>query len=322
MTESVSLVPVKANEVSVGNPLPWPVYDWHGNLLLAAGVVVASQGQLDDLLDSGFIQDESWDLNPQEDTVAVAGSKKDSASVALRAEEITSKQVPKETPKETAKDMPKDVIANMDDVRWYVGETLYLQLHDNSNVRYTVKLIGFVKHKTVFVTAPVVDGKFALVRDGQTFIVRAFSGKKAFAFTAAAIKSVHTPHPYLHLSYPKQIRCTIVRQSARAQVKLIAAVSLEEPNRTAAATIIDLSMGGCSGNMKEPVGKKGEKGRIKFKVNAAQQDTFLSLSMILRSVLKSENGDGFRHGFEFVDMSTNDKLVLSAFVHQSLVESD
>ena len=133
---------------------------------------------------------------------------------------------------------------------------------------------------------------------GQTYVVRAFSGKKAYAFTAIAVKSVHTPHPYLHLSYPKEIRCAVVRQGARAEVKIIASVSLGEPERTGAAELCDLSIGGTSGIMKQALGKKGEIGRIKFKVNAADHDEYLNLKTVLRSVSPAESGDGFRHGFE------------------------
>jgi hypothetical protein len=46
----------------------------------------------------------------------------------------------------------------------------------------------------------------------------------------------------------------------------------------------------------------------------------LNLAIVLRSVLLSENGDGFKYGFEFVDVSAHEKMILSAFVHQTLVE--
>jgi c-di-GMP-binding flagellar brake protein YcgR len=216
----------------------------------------------------------------------------------------------------------KEVIVGLDDVRWYVGETLYLQQIDNPAIRYTVRLIGFVKNKTVFVTAPTVDGKLEFIRDGQTFVVRAFSGKKAYAFVSAAVKSVHTPHPYLHLSFPREVRCTVVRRGVRAQVKVIASVSLGNPERVGAAVLTDLSMGGTSGTIKQALGQKGDEGQIKFKVHAAGQDEFLNLKMVLRSVTPTENGDGYRHGFEFLDVSIHDRLILSAFVHQTLAEGE
>lgn len=303
----VSLVPVRITELAVGKPLQQPIYDWHGNLLLAAGYVIENQSQLDDLIDKGFIHDSAWDINP--------GVPKSPPT----------KVQPKKTAAEAApivESGSKETVVNMDDVRWYVGETLYLQQIDNPAVRYSVRLIGFVKNKTIFITAPSVDGRLEFVRDGQTFVVRAFSGKNAYAFVAAAVKSVHSPHPYLHLSYPRELRCTVVRRGVRAQVNLIASVSLGRPERTAAAVLNDLSMGGTSGTIKYALGTKGEEGQIKFKVNAAGQDEFLNLRSVLRSVAPLENGEGFKHGFEFMDLSLQDRLILSAYVHQSLVEGE
>ncbi len=309
MTEPVvSLVPVRAAELAVGKPLRRSVYDWHGNLLLASGCMIESQSQLDGLIDNGFVHDSAWDLAPSQ-------AKQNTATAPRKA------ATPTEPPTEESSGN-KEVAVGMDDIRWYVGETLYLQQIDNSAIRYTVRLIGFIKNKTVFVTVPTVDGKFEFVRDGQTFVVRAFSGKKAYAFAATAIKSVHSPHPYLQLSYPREVLCTVVRRGVRAQVKIIAAVSLSEPERTAAATLTDLSMGGTSGTIKQIIGNKGDCGQIKFKVSAAGHDEFLNLKTVLRSVAPSENGDGFKHGFEFLDVSIHDRLILSAFVHQTLAEGE
>jgi c-di-GMP-binding flagellar brake protein YcgR len=307
----VSLIPVRGAELAVGKPLPQAIYDWHGNLLLAAGCVIESRSQLEGLIDNGFIQDSTWDLAPKPTRdFLLAGTSRRSTSSAEQANE---------PPEANAN---KEVVVGMDDVRWYVGETLYLQLIDNPAVRYTVRLIGFVKNKTVLVTAPSIDGKLEFVRDGQTFIVRAFAGKKAYAFVTSAVKSVHSPHPYLHLVFPKEVRCTVVRRGVRAQVKIIASVTLDNPERVGAAVLTDLSMGGASGTLKQTLGQKGEHGQIKFKVHAAEQDEYLNLKMVLRSVAPSENGDGYKHGFEFLDVSIHDRLILSAFVHQILAERE
>jgi c-di-GMP-binding flagellar brake protein YcgR len=311
MAEPVSLIPVRPSELVIGKPLKFPVYDWHGKLLLDRGAVIESKTQLDGLINNGFIHDKSWDIELTQSRLA---SPVIARSANLRAQNSSAS--------DDDNSSNKEVITDMDDVRWHVGEQLYLQLPDNPSVRYIVKLIGFVKNKTVLITPPSVDGKLEFIRDGQTFIVRAFSGKKAYAFTAAAVKSVHSPHPYLHLSYPKQVRCTVVRQGARAEVNIIASVSLGVPERMGAATLSDMSIGGASGMMKELLGKKGDKGRIKFKVFTVDHDEYLNVNAILRSVSAAEQGDGFKCGFEFVDLTPHEKVVLSAFVNQTLMETN
>jgi c-di-GMP-binding flagellar brake protein YcgR len=308
----VSLVPVRITELAVGKPLPKAIYDWHGNLLLAEGCVIESRSQLEGLIGNGFIEDSAWDLSPKPAREPLL------SSASLRRNSVVSESVPQQS--ET--NANKEIIVGMDDVRWYVGETLYLQQIDNPSIRYTVRLIGFVKNKTVMVTAPAVDGKLEFVREGQTFIVRAFVGKKAYAFVTSAVKSVHSPHPYLHLVFPKEVRCTVVRRGVRAQVNIIASVRLENPERVGAAVLSDLSMGGASGNLKQVLGQKGEEGSIKFKVHAAGQDEILNLKMALRSVAPADGGEGYKHGFEFLDVSIHERLILSAFVHQTLAEGE
>ncbi|WP_170133406.1 flagellar brake protein [Undibacterium pigrum] len=301
-------MPIKHAEISVGQAVPWAIYDEQGHLLMASGVKVESQHQLEGLLEHGYCNpDAMWDTIPSKMTPISKPVSSQSAS-------------PGSSP--SAQDAHKDVLMELDSVRWNVGETLYLQVHDHTAVRYTVKLIGFVKNMSIMVTAPTMDGKAVIIRDGQTFIVRAFPGKKAYAFTASAIKSVYSPHPYLHISYPKQVRCTTIRQGSRATVKIIASLTIGDPEQTAAATIGDLSMGGASGVIKKAVGKKGDVGVIKFKVSAAGNDEYLSLNVILRSQAPTENGLEYRHGFEFIDVTAQSKLILSAFVHQTLAEMD
>ncbi|MFZ6721012.1 flagellar brake protein [Undibacterium sp. Ji49W] len=309
MGSTIGLMPIKHAEISVGETVPWPVYDEQGHLLMASGVRVETQNQLNSLLEHGYCNpDAMWDTIPSKLTPV-------SRPVSAQSSPAASTPAP-------AQESNKDTLMELDSVRWNVGETLYLQVHDNVATRYTVKLIGFVKNMSILVTAPTIDGRSVIVRDGQTFIVRAFPGKRAYAFSASAIKSVYTPHAYLHITYPKQVRCSTIRQGSRASVKIIASVTIGDPEQTAAATLGDLSMGGASGVIKKALGKKGDVGIIKFKVSAAGNDEYLTLNFILRSQAPTENGLEFRHGFEFVDVSAQSKLILSAFVHQTLAEMD
>ncbi|MDO8653819.1 MAG: flagellar brake protein [Undibacterium sp.] len=305
MTELDALIPIKKNEINVGKAVPKSIFDAWGNLLLVSGTVIKDQQQFENLIENGYYSDRALDYSDAKSLPTVAA-----ATITASAAKPTPEQN-----KET-------IMLDLDSVHWFVGETFYLQVHDNASIRYTVKLIGFVKNKSILVSAPMVDGKVALIRDGQTFIVRTFPGKKAYAFTASALKSVFSPHPYLHLTYPKVVRCTTIRQGSRATVKIIASVTVGIPEQTAAATLNDLSMGGASGIIKRPLGQKNDTGVIKFKVNAAGSDEFLTLSIILRSIAPTENADEYRHGFEFVDVPTQSKLILSAFVHQTLADVD
>jgi len=298
MADRTALIPLSKTEFAVGKTTQRSIYDRHGKLLLTSGATIETLHQLNNLFEQGYVQKSEWD--------EVAAKPKAAPPVQKPAQVI-------EAP-------PKDVISQMDDVRWYVGETLHMQALNESDTRFVVKLIGYIKGKSVLVTAPVIDGKYVLIRDGQVFVLRAFQGKKAFAFTVTAVKSMFTPHPYLHLSYPKQVVSSVIRNDARASVKIIASVALENPERTCAATILDLSLGGCSAILKQAVAEKKESGIMSFKINVVGNEGLISVSFIIRSVAQTEEADGYRYGFEFLNVSPQHKLILSAFVHQTIAE--
>ncbi|WP_334186632.1 flagellar brake protein [Noviherbaspirillum sp.] len=208
----------------------------------------------------------------------------------------------------------KSTIVNLADNEWQIGQTLFLQ-HDTT--RHLVKLIGFTEGKSVLVSAPMADGRYQLVRDGQVFVVRTFSGRKAYAFSSSVLKTVHVPYPYLHLGYPKQVTCAVVRRGARLDVTIVAAVSVIGTDHTAAVVLKDISLGGAAGTMKVLMGVPGEVFRLKFKVRVADEDLFLDIPVTLRSVQRDDGTDSYRHGFEFGKLDVRDKLCLGAFLHEA-----
>jgi len=306
MADRTALIPLSKTEFAVGKTTQRPIYDRHGKLLLSSGNTIETTSQLNSLFEQGYVQKNEWDELVAKPRPAPMLAKPVAAQPAKPVEPVAAPA--------------KDNTAQMDDVRWYVGETLHMQALNESESRFVVKLIGYIKGKSVLVSAPMVDGKYVMIRDNQTFVVRAFQGKKAFAFTVIALKSVFSPHPYLHLSYPRHINSSVIRHDARASVKIIASVSFQNPDRTAAATLLDLSLGGSSGVLKQAVAEKGEAGTVSFKINVVGNEGLLTIDFVVRSVAPTDEGDGYRYGFEFQNLTPQNKLILSAFVHQTIAE--
>lgn len=340
MTPLGALTPVNSDQIQLGKALDFDVFDAWGNLLYERGSIIEDADEVTSLIADGYFE-ESLDT-PNKPGEAILPAPSQMQGYAQPSAKQDAPTAPQHTPAAPLKangeatstasmstattseaDLNKEsAMLDLDSVRWHVGEPFYLQVHDNPSIRYTVRLIGYVKNQSILVTAPKIDGRGALIRDGQTFIVRSFPGKRAYAFTASALKSVYTPHAYLHLSYPKIVRCTSIRQNSRASIKIIASVSVGQPEQSAAATLTDISMGGTSGLLKRAIGQKADRGVIKFKVNTAGEDAYLTLPIVVRSIAETENTEEFRYGFEFVDMPTQSKIILSSFVHQTLAETE
>lgn len=213
-----------------------------------------------------------------------------------------------------------------DDFKLAVGDPLQLQSHaGDGQLRYYVKLIGYLKGKGLIVTTPTQDGKVLLMREGQSFVVRMFSGRNVYAFSTSITKVANVPYPHLHLSYPAQISGQVVRHGSRANVTLIAAVQNED-GASHAATLSNLSIGGCSLALKGPIGGKGARVTIKFRITINDTERYLSLDGIIRNLHDELSDDGARlrlmHGVQFVDLPAAEQLVLTAFVYQKLFEDN
>jgi c-di-GMP-binding flagellar brake protein YcgR len=216
-------------------------------------------------------------------------------------------------------------ITPLEEARLQIGDLVNLQiLTDGGDERYSAKLIGFFHGHSVLVTTPMVDGKYQLMRVGHTIILRVFSGRSAFAFTTHILKSLHTPYPYLHLAYPREIRSLVVRKGDRAKVKVICAITgCDEVEFQEAGTIINISIDGAMVGVKKIFGHKGQRLSIKFKVIVNDVETFLGLDAVIKSVNTSQFKDTYlpcQLGLQFVDVSTENSIPLLAFVYHKLME--
>lgn len=223
----------------------------------------------------------------------------------------------------------KDTIVRLEDVKLMIGDTLQLQSQaDLGTVRYYVKLIGYVPGKSVLVTTPVVDGKICLMREGQSFVVRCFSGKNAYAFPASTFKVLNTPFPHMHLSYPREVRGIVVRRGARVNTHIIAAVQIlsgERANTPAAVNIVNLSVGGALLTARSTLGAKGDRISVKFRVNLDEIEAYPQLEGVIRNVSTETEVEGggppaILHGVEFKEVSQPDRVMITAYVYRRMLE--
>ncbi len=213
----------------------------------------------------------------------------------------------------------------LEEAHLQMGEPINLQVWDDgAGERYSVRLIGMSQGRSVLVTAPTIDGKYLMMREGQSFIVRAFPGKSAIAFTTQILKSVNSPYPYLNLAYPHGVRSVVVRKGARANVKIICVITdcngvpLQE-----AGTIVNISIGGALVAVKRAFAQRSQELKIKFKLVVSGVQSLLELKAVVQAInpgLVSEAEMPYQLGIQFVDVSAENSIPLLAFVYQQLIE--
>jgi c-di-GMP-binding flagellar brake protein YcgR len=216
-----------------------------------------------------------------------------------------------------------DRSAAFDEIKLGIGDTFQIQAQaENSENRYYVKLIGYLKGRSVLVTAPELEGNICYVKEGQAFVVRFFSGKNAYAFTASVIRASTIPYPHLHLSYPPQVRGLVVRSGERVNVKLICTVAVPEDTNTVAVPglLTNISVGGGLLSCKKKLGKKNNLLVVKFRVFIGEIEFFMTIDATICSVLPGEDGEAL-HGLRFAGLPNDMAIALTAYVYQRLAES-
>jgi len=307
---STALVPVRARELLVGQPSPWPIYNDMGDLLLARGSMIDTQSQFEGLLEHGLFRNEKWGEEPDTDSVPLPKSL-----------DVLQKRRRSKGLRPPAPGRGQESIVGMDEVRWRIGDALTVQLKEVPEVRYNISLIGSLAGKSVLVSAPVKEGKYIHLRDGQIVIVRALSGRRAYAFATSVLKYQNLPYPYLHLACPREVRCTVIRQDARVEVDLDAFLTIGTA-LPAKISLLDISVGGVSGIGNFLGSGKDATGRLRFIVNVAGEERGLDLDVVLRTVEADADPHYAKYGLEFVDLSARDRVILSAFVYQTVSETE
>ncbi|NTV96038.1 MAG: flagellar brake protein [Thiobacillus sp.] len=218
--------------------------------------------------------------------------------------------------------------ATLDEVKLMPGDVLQLQpMVEGPQERLTVRIIGVMKPKSVLVTAPMIDGKLIFVRDGQPFLVRAFSGLNVCAFKSKVLKAQHTPFPYLHLSYPETVQLMRIRKAVRARVQVITAIYDKEGGKQiGAGRIVDLSVGGAKILLPRPIDAKEQTVFLAFKIKLDDIEEIVETPATIRSAGEEDDEEGRKAtslGVQFGELQQQQRLLIMNLVYQYLLkESD
>lgn len=288
------MIPIRKNDIALGRPLPWPVFDGDRRLLLRAGFTIESAAQLDELARRGLYRAIGLGSDPgngEDEPQARAADGKGEAWRSLRFE----------------------------DLRLGLGTRLTLQkLDPDDDARYNARLHGVFKDTSLLVNIPAPGGSLAMFRQGQPLLVRAFSGTNAFAFTANVLTIRYAPAAYLHLEYPRSVDGTAIRSTQRVTVRLIASASRLDgdgkESDSLPAQVTDLSSGGARLFVRESLGDAGGSVNLAFRLRTQVGEATLKLSAAIRRTEPDENGKGTNHGVQFVDLQPMDVLALEGYI--------
>lgn len=284
-------IKVGVHDVEIGKPLLHPLYDGNRILLLQRGAIVESVRQCEQLIERGLYRNLKERAAP--------------AELAPVAEEAP---------------ISRESISTLEATKMRIGDALQMQSSPEAP-RLTVKLIGYLKNRGLIVSVPESEGEFVMLKEGQSFIVRFFSGQNAYAFTSVVARQTSVPFPHVHLSYPREVRGLEIRKDTRIDVDLIASLSRDGETGVNAGKIVNLSTGGAALRAKGRLGSKGQMINVKFKLLINDLQSFAVFDSLICSITedKSDQAMPFLHGLKFVQPDQNMTLAVAAFVYQKIV---
>lgn len=290
-------VHVKASDVLIDLPIEWDLFDAKGHLIFAKGAVIGSEAEKAALLHRRPLRD-------------LKGRHGHSGGMMNGAEKSAAAHA----------EHRHEVRLALEDARLSPGDSIQLQGNTGED-RHTVKLIGYLKGRSVIVTNPTKDGAPVYLREGETFVARTFSGKLACAFPCMIVANPVKPFAHVHLSYPPEVRGISVRRGERVEVRTIAAFDRDNGSK-GSGVIVNMSTGGAMMMSRSDQLAAGARLSVKFKILVAEVEHVMDIDAMVRSARASEdeNEPGTAYGLQFVDMSAEDNLVLATCVFQQLAE--
>lgn len=307
----MSMILVGKNDIAVGKPLPWQLYDQEHKVLVEQGGIVRDDAHLESLLAGGACRELSWETHGDKNggnQLSASAPDPDPASAGEPGTQFT-----------------------FDDVKLKVESRLQLEPPKQlGSERILVKVIGYLRGSSLLVTAPVTaNGVRLQLMEGERVVMRSFSGQNAFAFTCTVERVCKLPYEYLHLSFPDVIQGVMIRKAPRVKSKIIAAVqnaNSRNPSEQVSVLISNISASGAALDAKNSLGKKGDILNLAFRVNLHKIDAFLSVKGAIRAVLGTGAADISspeltRYGVEFQDLQPNDMVILQSMIYQQIIES-
>lgn len=212
------------------------------------------------------------------------------------------------------------------DMQLSVGDRLQVQLPEHLQVPRTyVRLVGYVDKASLIVTAPVHKGMRVPLLDNELIVVRAFTRQSAFLFKSAVLRVCRLPFDYVHLSFPTDIKGTVIRKATRVKASFPVEV-LGGFMETGDDTVIEnVSATGALVHAPAPLGNKGDIVKLRFVLNVHDCDSTVELDARIRYLdLATDGKDGmdisYQHGFEFVDPPATAMMLIKGYVYQQIIE--
>lgn len=300
------MIQLSPQDLPVGQPLPWPLHDGEGNLVLGSGNVIPDARDLALVFRHGTV------CRP--DDMPEAGNEPDGPGTSRLA---------------------------AGPLGLHVGTLLHVKMPGDTRAAAS-RLIGFID-QGLFVTWPTLGGRELTLQAGESVLLRGFSGQAIHSFTSTITAVCRSPFRYLVLSAPAQTEQMPVRRAARVPTRLAAyivesggegrdgdAPASGEIDMDACVAsglarlglLSDLSTGGALVQTSHPAPPVGCKVRLSFQLRTASLDAEVIVDGWVRSAPATGDDAEFpAFGVAFDALGERELTLLQCFIYEQLLNS-
>ncbi|MDH4396693.1 MAG: flagellar brake protein [Limnobacter sp.] len=291
------LSPLSRSSIKIGEELSHPIFGEDGQLLLAAGQVVQSEKQLDELAVKGLFQIPQW-------ASRVVQSRSSAGTISPKADlRSSSRKHELEDPSES-------------------GSVLKMSV-EGSEETYIVKLIGTIRRDAFLVTHPTRDGALVFIKEGQFWDFRAFYGTSVYHFNVKVEKVVLAPFPLMVMSWPMetQVESKVIRAARRIKCDIPTAMRVGSEPEVVNGYINNISTGGVEFVTRHKLkAGRGDIVRIAFQIILGDRKYLLEPAVTVMSSNREESDDQLKLGLAFSALDDREFAAIHAFVDHRLIQ--
>ena len=214
-------------------------------------------------------------------------------------------------------------VASFAEMRLKVGDSIPMEpARRIAGGRATARVIGWVEGLSLLVSMPENSAGRVLLQEGEPVLLRAFTGKSAFAFRSLVQRAAYQPLAYLHLDFPRRVERVQIRNSFRYRISLPCQVSAAGAPALPGA-LVNIGTTGALLETATPAGAEGDELRLGLAFELHGAPIMLDLRARVRAARNLTPGQGKpRHhlGLEFLDLLPTDRLALGSLLWYQMLE--
>jgi len=285
-------------DIPLAIPLPWPMLDGDGQLLVPKGDVIHSPEEIDLLF-----------------TLHRPHRQADGTS----APAFATTQFPNTVFPDMAGDPDGERSIAMEVLGLRPGGMLTVRLTAGAGQsKGAARVIGYSPQRHLLITMPADSGRAVMPVKDELLEIHAFSGEGIASFECTVMAVCRIPFEYVVLSPPRRIKNRTLRKSLRVRANVVGKmlVSGESPRMI---HISDISTTGASFRCAHRLEVSGAPARLRFRVKTRDYHSELVAAALIRSEKPADLPNIYQYGVEFIELVAAQKMLLQCFIYEQLL---